>query len=90
MIQDDILPAEAFFANVVFLVEGPSGNVILSGPAKECQIDLDFFNISILSVDGVQFEVYRKFWMHLRLNGLLCTDNDSSKVPRKKSGNIQV
>ncbi|EGV8232188.1 ATP-dependent endonuclease, partial [Salmonella enterica] len=79
-----ILPAEAFFANVVFLVEGPSEMLFYQALAKECQIDLDFFNISILSVDGVQFEVYRKILDALEIKWVARTDNDSSKVPRKK------
>lgn len=79
-----ILPAEAFFANVVFLVEGPSEMLFYQALAKECQIDLDFFNISILSVDGVQFEVYRKILDAFEIKWVARTDNDSSKVPKKK------
>lgn len=78
-----ILPAEAFFANVVFLVEGPSEMLFYQALAKECKIDLDFFNISILSVDGVQFEVYRKILDAFEIKWVARTDNDSSKVPRK-------
>ncbi|MFJ5337265.1 ATP-dependent nuclease [Pectobacterium sp. CHL-2024] len=79
-----ILPAEAFFANVVFLVEGPSEILFYQALAKECQIDLDFFNVSILSVDGVQFEVYRKILDAFEIKWVARTDNDSSKVPRKE------
>ncbi|HGT3513379.1 TPA: ATP-dependent endonuclease, partial [Enterobacter hormaechei] len=78
-----ILPAEAFFASVVFLVEGPSEMLFYQALAKECKIDLDFFNISILSVDGVQFEVYRKILDAFEIKWVARTDNDSSKVPRK-------
>lgn len=56
-----ILPAEAFFAKVVFLVEGPSEMLFYRALARVNDIDLDYYNISLLSVDGVQFEVYRKF-----------------------------
>ncbi|EEV6490312.1 AAA family ATPase, partial [Escherichia coli] len=51
-----IIPAEAFFANVVFLVEGPSEVIFYTELAKALSIDLDYYNISILSVDGIQFE----------------------------------
>lgn len=78
-----ILPAEAFFANVVFLVEGPSEILFYQALAKECKIDLDFFNISILSVDGVQFEVYKKILDAFEIKWVARTDNDSSKVPKK-------
>lgn len=78
-----ILPAEAFFANVVFLVEGPSEILFYQALAKQCEIDLDFFNISILSVDGVQFEVYRKILDAFEIKWVARTDNDSAKVPKK-------
>ncbi|EOC1319324.1 AAA family ATPase, partial [Cronobacter turicensis] len=48
-----IIPAEAFFANVVFLVEGPSEVIFYTELAKALDIDLDYYNISILSVDGI-------------------------------------
>ncbi|CAN2523393.1 ATP-dependent nuclease [Klebsiella pneumoniae] len=79
-----ILPAEAFFADVVFLVEGPSEMLFYQALAKECEIDLDFYNISILSVDGVQFEVYRKILDSFEIKWVARTDNDVSKVPRKE------
>jgi putative ATP-dependent endonuclease of the OLD family len=53
-----ILPAEAFFSSCVFLVEGPSEQLFYQQLAIGVDIDLDFYNISILSVDGVQFDVY--------------------------------
>ncbi|MFJ5341324.1 ATP-dependent nuclease [Pectobacterium sp. CHL-2024] len=79
-----IIPAEAFFANVVFLVEGPSEVIFYTELAKALSIDLDYYNISILSVDGIQFEVYRKILAALNINWIVRTDNDASKVPHKK------
>jgi Predicted ATP-dependent endonuclease of the OLD family len=78
-----IIPAEAFFANVVFLVEGPSEVIFYTELAKALSIDLDYYNISILSVDGIQFEVYRKILTALNINWVVRTDNDASKVPHK-------
>ncbi len=53
-----ILPAEAFFAKCVFLVEGPSEMLFYTVLAEKLSIDLDFYNISILAVDGIAFKVY--------------------------------
>lgn len=78
-----IIPAEAFFANVVFLVEGPSEVIFYTELAKALNIYLDYYNISILSVDGIQFEVYRKILTALNISWIVRTDNDASKVPRK-------
>ncbi|HGH3136540.1 TPA: ATP-dependent endonuclease, partial [Acinetobacter baumannii] len=48
-----IIPAESFFSNGVFLVEGPSEVLLYTALAKALEIDLDYYNISILSVDGI-------------------------------------
>ena len=55
-----ILPAEAFFASAVLLVEGPSEMLFYNVLAEKIGVDLDALNISILSVDGIQFDVYIK------------------------------
>ncbi|PAJ72541.1 ATP-dependent endonuclease [Pseudoalteromonas sp. NBT06-2] len=78
-----ILPAEAFFASCVILVEGPSEKLFYHEMATAIGIDLDFYNISILSVDGVQFEVYINILDSLEIPWVMRTDNDVSKVPRK-------
>jgi putative ATP-dependent endonuclease of OLD family len=78
-----ILPAEAFFSNCVFLVEGPSELLFYQELAYAQKIDLDFLNISILSVDGVQFDVYAKILDALEIPWVMRTDNDVSKVPKK-------
>jgi putative ATP-dependent endonuclease of OLD family len=75
-----ILPAEAFFASVVFLVEGPSELLFYRTLAKKISIDLDYFNISMLSVDGVQFEVYSKILNAMEIPWALRTDNDISNI----------
>lgn len=82
-----ILPAEAFFASAVLLVEGPSEMIFYHALAKSLDIDLDFYNISILSVDGVQFEVYASILDALEIPYALRTDNDISDITLGSAGN---
>lgn len=78
-----IIPAEAFFADVVFLVEGPSELIFYNELAKAIGYNLDFYNISILSVDGVQFEVYTNILKAFNIKYVVRTDNDAGRVPHK-------
>ncbi len=75
-----ILPAEAFFSNAVLLVEGPSEKLFYTQIAKDFDIELDYLNISILSVDGVQFEVYVKILNAMEIPWAMRTDNDVAKI----------
>ncbi|MBS2024278.1 MAG: AAA family ATPase [Deltaproteobacteria bacterium] len=77
-----ILPAEAFFADAVLLVEGPSEVLFYHALAAQLSIDLDFHNISILSVDGIAFGVYVAILTALEIPWVVRTDNDVSKVPK--------
>lgn len=79
-----ILPAEAFFAKCVLLVEGPSEILFYSELAKKLSIDLDYYNISILSVDGIQFSVYVKILNAMEIPWVMRTDNDVSDITVKK------
>ncbi|MCF5133160.1 ATP-dependent nuclease, partial [Pseudomonas sp. PA-6-4F] len=79
-----ILPAEAFFAKCVFLVEGPSEILFYSELAKRLSVDLDFYNISILSVDGIQFSVYVKILDAMEIPWVMRTDNDVSDITVKR------
>ncbi|MEJ6476409.1 ATP-dependent nuclease [Pseudoalteromonas piscicida] len=79
-----ILPAEAFFAKAVLLVEGPSEKLFYSELAKSLDINVDYYNISILSVDGVQFEVYVNILEALEIPWVIRTDNDVFKITEKK------
>ncbi len=79
-----ILPAEAFFAKSVLLVEGPSEKLFYTELAKALDIDLDFYNISILSVDGVQFRVYISILNAMEISWVVRTDNDISNTTRNK------
>lgn len=79
-----ILPAEAFFASGVFLVEGPSEMLFYADLAKALDIDLDHLNLSLLSVDGIAFEVYIQILNALEIPWVMRTDNDVSKVSNKE------
>lgn len=83
-----ILPAEAFFSSCVFLIEGPSEKVFYEELANAIDIDLDYYNISILSVDGIQFKVYVDILNALEIPWVIRTDNDVSKVPKKDLKNL--
>ncbi len=79
-----ILPAEAFFADVVFLVEGPSEILFYNELSRQLDIDLDFYNISILSVDGIDFKVFVSILKAMQIPWIMRTDNDVFKVQRSK------
>lgn len=75
-----ILPAEAFFASAAMLVEGPSEMLFFSALARAHGYDLDHRNVSLLSVDGVAFEVYKRVLNALEIPWAVRTDNDISNV----------
>ncbi|KAF3999032.1 ATP-dependent nuclease [Glaciimonas immobilis] len=75
-----ILPAESFFSSAVLLVEGPSEMLFYRMLAAHLDIDLDYYNISILSVDGAQFEVYIKILDAMDIPWSMRTDNDISDI----------
>lgn len=77
-----ILPAEAFFSDCVFLVEGPSERLFYHALADQLTLDIDYHNISILSVDGIDFTVYVRILDALEIPWVMRTDNDVFKVPR--------
>jgi len=78
-----IIPAEAFFSDVVFLIEGPSEELFYKTLSKQLDIDLDRMNISILMVDGIGFSTFIKILNSLELEWILRTDNDIFKIPKK-------
>lgn len=75
-----ILPAEAFFASAVMLVEGPSEMLFYAALARAHGFDLDHHNVSLLSVDGVAFEVYKRVLDALEIPWAMRTDNDISDI----------
>lgn len=80
-----ILPAEAFFSKCVLLVEGPSELLFYNELAKQINIDLDYYNISILNVEGVQFKVYTKILDAMEIPWAMRTDNDISQITVKNT-----
>lgn len=79
-----ILPAEAFFSDGIFLVEGPSEMLFYQSLSKALEINLDFENLSILSVDGVSFKVFITILDALQIPWVMRTDNDVSKISHKQ------
>ncbi|RZK09687.1 MAG: DUF2813 domain-containing protein [Flavobacterium sp.] len=79
-----IVPAEAFFSDLVFLVEGPSEKLFYKTLSKQLDIDLDRLNISILMVDGIGFSTFIKILSSLEIDFVLRTDNDIFKIPKKE------
>lgn len=75
-----VIPAEAFFADSVILVEGQSELIFYKTLAKQIGIDLDRLNISILSVEGVGFYTYAKILGALGIYWVARTDNDIFKI----------
>lgn len=78
-----VIPAEAFFADCVILVEGQSELIFYKTLAKQIGIDLDRLNISILSVEGVGFNTYAKILGALGIYWVARTDNDIFKIQHK-------
>jgi putative ATP-dependent endonuclease of the OLD family len=79
-----IIPAEAFFADVVLLIEGPSEELFYKTISKQIDIDLDRLNISILMVNGIGFSTFINILNSLEINWVLRTDNDIFQVPYKE------
>lgn len=80
----NILAAETFFSDGVFLVEGTSEVLFYTAVAKKIGIDLDRLNISILSVEGIGFKPYVAVCEALNIPWVLRTDNDIFKKPTNK------
>jgi putative ATP-dependent endonuclease of OLD family len=78
-----IIPSEAFFSDVVFLVEGPSEEMFYKTLAKQINVDLDRLNISVLMVDGIGFKVFIRILKSMNIAWVLRTDNDIFKIPKK-------
>lgn len=81
-----IIPAEAFFSDVVLLIEGPSEDIFYKALAKKLSIDIDRMNISILMVNGIGFKTYIKILNSLRINWVVRTDNDIFKIQNTDDG----
>jgi putative ATP-dependent endonuclease of OLD family len=82
--RKSIISAEAFFSDVVFLIEGPSEDLFYKTLSQQIDIDLDRLNISILMVDGIGFKTYINILNSLEIDWVLRTDNDIFKIPKKE------
>jgi len=78
-----IIPAEAFFSDVVLLIEGPSEELFYKTLSKQIEIDIDRLNISILMVDGIGFSTFIAILNSLEIEWVLRTDNDIFQIPKK-------
>lgn len=76
------LSAETFFSDGVFLVEGVSEVMLYTDLANKIGIDLDRYNISILSVEGIGFKPYVAIYNALNIPWVLRTDNDVFSKPK--------
>lgn len=81
-----IIPADAFFSNGVFMVEGPSEEIFYKALCANTNLDLDYYNISIFAVNGIQFKVFVNVLNALEIPFSLRTDNDISTYTEKETG----
>ena len=75
-----IIPAEAFYSDVVLLVEGFSEELFYKTLAKQLGIDLDRLNISVMMVDGIGFKPFIDILNSLEIEWVIRTDNDIFKI----------
>jgi len=78
-----VIPAEAFFSDYAILVEGPSELLLYKTLAAQLGLDLDRLNISVMSVEGVDFVTYIKILNAMCIEWSMRTDNDVIKIPKK-------
>lgn len=79
----NIISAETFFSDGVFLVEGVSEVLFYTALSREIGVDIDRLNISILAVEGVGFKPYVAICEALKIPWVLRTDNDIFSKPTK-------
>ncbi|MDH1439343.1 AAA family ATPase [Acinetobacter johnsonii] len=75
-----IIPAEAFFSSGVFLVEGPSEEILYKELLLKNKVDIDYYNLSVFAVGGIQFKVFAAVLRALEIPFALRTDNDIKTV----------
>ncbi|MDG6172265.1 MULTISPECIES: ATP-dependent nuclease [Lactococcus] len=79
----NLITSDLFFVNGLFLVEGPSEKILYQAICDELGIDLDYFNVSIISTDGIGFAPYISMCQLLDIPFVLRTDNDIFNKKRK-------
>ncbi len=84
----NVISAEVYFSDCVFLVEGSSEVIFYKALAAALEIELDRLNISILSIEGVGFDRYIELFSTLEIPWVSRTDNDYQKVSAKVKGDF--
>lgn len=72
----DLITADLFFVDGLILVEGPSEKIFYQAACNKLGIDLDYYNFSIISTNGVGFAPYISMCQLLEIPYSLRTDND--------------
>jgi putative ATP-dependent endonuclease of OLD family len=80
--------AEAIYANVVLLVEGPSEKILFERIMKEKCERYESLGGYILEVDGINFQEYYTVLTALGIEVIVKTDNDLKKVKGKTECNL--
>lgn len=80
----NLITGSMFFSSGVFLVEGTSELLLFKFLAKKLNMDLEKYNIMIISVEGIGFEPYIKLLNKLEIPFSLRTDNDVVQNEKSK------
>lgn len=80
----DLITSDLFFVDGMILVEGPSEKIFYQALCSDLDIDLDFYNFSIISTAGVGFTPFIKMCQLLEIPFTLRTDNDIFNKTRDK------
>ncbi|MEK3737899.1 MULTISPECIES: ATP-dependent nuclease [Paenibacillus] len=86
----DAITSDVFFVNAVLLVEGPSEKLFYTALSQKLNIDLDYLNVSIISVNGIGFKPYVKICLALDIPFVLRTDNDIFNKSHKVSPSVSI
>lgn len=79
--------AEAIYADVVLLVEGPSEKILFERILNEKCERYESYGGYMLEVDGINFKEYYKVLIELGIKVLVKTDNDLQRVKGKAECN---
>lgn len=82
--------AEAIYADVVLLVEGPSEKILFERILKDKCERYESFGGYILEVDGINFNEYYRVLTALGIKVLVKTDNDLKKVKKTECNLLGV
>lgn len=82
--RNNIINAEIFFADAVLLVEGISEKMLYKEISKQLDLKVEKYNIVILSVEGVGFDVYTEILDVLGIPYVIRTDNDIIEKRNKR------